>query len=151
LCHVRRRDNLTAAIHMMVESIFWFHPLVWWIGARLVEERELACDEEVVRLGVEPNVYAEGILGVCKFYLQSPLACAAGVPGGDLKKRIEAIVANRMAPRLTAARKMLLAAAGMAAIGAPVLIGLWRVPSGNAQSREKLVFDVASIKRADPA
>jgi len=40
LCHVRRRDNLTAAIHMMVESIFWFHPLVWWIGARLVEERE---------------------------------------------------------------------------------------------------------------
>ena len=67
------------------------------------------------------------------------------------KKRIEAIVANRIAPRVTAARKMLLAAAGMAAIGAPVLIGLWRAPSGNAQSREKLVFEVASIKRFDPS
>ena len=35
LCHVRRRDNLTAALHMAVEAIFWFHPLVWWLGARL--------------------------------------------------------------------------------------------------------------------
>ena len=34
LCHIRRRDNLFAAIHMLVEAIFWFHPLVWWIGAR---------------------------------------------------------------------------------------------------------------------
>src|SRR5262245_58616485 len=24
LCHVRRRDNLAAAIHMVVESVFWF-------------------------------------------------------------------------------------------------------------------------------
>jgi bla regulator protein blaR1 len=42
LCHVRRRDNLTAAFHMIVEAVFWFHPLVWWITARLVEEREPA-------------------------------------------------------------------------------------------------------------
>jgi bla regulator protein blaR1 len=42
LCHLRRRDNLAAATHMLVEAIFWFHPLVWWIGARLIEERERA-------------------------------------------------------------------------------------------------------------
>src|ERR1017187_3141180 len=29
LCHVRRRDNLLAFIHMAVEAIFWFHP---WSG-----------------------------------------------------------------------------------------------------------------------
>lgn len=50
LSHVRRRDNLTASIHMVVEAVFWFHPLVWWIGARLVEERERACDEAVLSL-----------------------------------------------------------------------------------------------------
>ena len=61
-CHVRRRDNLTAAIHMAVQAIFWFHPLTWWIGSRLVDERERACDEEVLRHGCKPNVYAEGIL-----------------------------------------------------------------------------------------
>ena len=69
LRHVQRRDNLTAAIHMLVETIFWFHPLVWWIRARLMEERERACDEGVLRLGSEPQVYAESILKVCEFYL----------------------------------------------------------------------------------
>ena len=44
-----------AAIHMFVETVFWFHPLVWWIGKRMVEERERACDEEVLRLGSEPR------------------------------------------------------------------------------------------------
>jgi beta-lactamase regulating signal transducer with metallopeptidase domain len=39
LSHVRRRDNLVTAIHMGVEALFWFHPLVWWLGARLMEER----------------------------------------------------------------------------------------------------------------
>ena len=49
--HVRRRDNLAAALHMIVEALFWFHPLVWWLGTRLVDESERACDEEVLRLG----------------------------------------------------------------------------------------------------
>src|SRR5579872_2646514 len=51
LCHIRRRDNLAAAVHMLVEAAFWFHPLVWWLETRLVIEREHACDEEVIRLG----------------------------------------------------------------------------------------------------
>ena len=42
--HIRRRDNLTGFLQMLVEAVFWFHPLVWWIGARLVDEREHACD-----------------------------------------------------------------------------------------------------------
>ena len=60
LCHVRHRDNLTAAIQMLVETIFWFHPLVWWMGKRMVEERERACDEEVLQRGSAPRDYAEG-------------------------------------------------------------------------------------------
>ena len=66
VAHVRRRDNLAAMLHMAVTAIFWFHPLVWWIGARLVDERERACDEVVVRLGSEPRVYAETILTTCR-------------------------------------------------------------------------------------
>jgi bla regulator protein BlaR1 len=42
LCHWWRRDNLVASLHMLVEALFWFHPLVWWLGSRLVVERERA-------------------------------------------------------------------------------------------------------------
>jgi uncharacterized protein (TIGR03435 family) len=150
LCHVRRRDNLAAAGHMLVESVFWFHPVVWWIGSRLVEERERACDEEVVQLGSEPQVYAEGILNVCKFYLQSRLACASGVTGADLRKRVEEIVSCRISHNLDFARKILLAAAGVAAVTGPVFIGFLHAPQSRAQSSEALTFEVASVKPADP-
>ncbi len=155
LCHVRRRDNLAAAIHMLVEAIFWFHPLVWWLGARLVAERERACDEEVLQSGRDPQVYAEGILTVCKHYLESPLACAAGVTGADLKRRIEAIMMRRIGRELTLAGKLLLASAGALALAVPFAIGLLYAPALRAQTSSAaeppLKFEVASIKPSDPA
>jgi len=152
LCHVRRRDNLAAAIHMVVEALFWFHPLVWWIGARLIEERERACDEEVLALGNQPQAYAEGILNVCRFYVESPLACASGVTGADLKKRIAAIMTDGTSHRLTLTRKLLLAVAGTTAVAAPILIGILNAPRIRAQATApQLRFEVASIKPASPS
>jgi len=124
LCHVSCRDNLTSAIHMLIEAVFWFHPLVWWIGARLVEERELACDESVLGQGIDPRVYAEGILGVCRYYVESPLACAAGVTGSNLQKRMEAIMADRRAAPMGWVKKVVLAAACIAAFAVPVFVGM---------------------------
>jgi uncharacterized protein (TIGR03435 family) len=46
------------------------------------------------------------------------------VTGADLKKRIAEIMANRTASRLSRGRKLLLAAAGILAVAAPVAIGL---------------------------
>jgi beta-lactamase regulating signal transducer with metallopeptidase domain len=123
LCHMRRRDNLTAAIHMLVEAVFWFYPVVWWLGARLIAERERACDESVLATGNEPEAYAEGILKVCRFYVQSALDCAAGVSGADLKKRVEEIMVNRRSVPVSTAKTIMLATAGAAAIALPFLAG----------------------------
>lgn len=152
LCHVRRRDNLTAAFHMMLEAIFWFHPLVWWIGARLVEERERACDEEVLRQGVDPEAYAAGIVAVCKFYLESPLVCAAGVSGADLKRRIRTIMTARVIPELTRSKKAALAMAMAAMIALPLALGVFQTTHVYAQDQSStgLRFEVASIKPGDP-
>jgi uncharacterized protein (TIGR03435 family) len=149
LCHVRRRDNLAAAIHMFVAALFWFHPLVWWIGARMVEERERACDEEVLRLGNQPQVYAESILRTCQFYLESPLVCVSGVTGSDLKKRIVRIMAQRMAAGLNLRKKLLLTAAAIAALALPLALGLLNASESRAQSGQTAPspsFEVASIK-----
>jgi uncharacterized protein (TIGR03435 family) len=128
LTHARRRDNLTAAMHMFVEAIFWFHPLVWWIGARLVDERERACDEEVVRLGTDPDVYAESILKTCQFFVESPLACVPGVTGSNLKKRIERIMSDCPGGRLSRFAKAFLATIAIATVTAPVGIGALTTP-----------------------
>ena len=146
LCHVRRRDNLTAALHMFVEAVFWFHPLVWWIGARLVEERERACDEEVLRLGNEPTVYAEGILNVCKHYQESPLTCVSGVTGSDLKKRIEDIMGNRVAHRLSLGRALLLIIAAVTMLAGPIAVGVVQATAVRLQSTS-LISAVRTVVR----
>jgi uncharacterized protein (TIGR03435 family) len=148
LCHIRRRDNLLATLHLLVESIFWFHPLVWWLGARLEEERERACDEEVVRLGGEPQIYAESILKVCEFYLASPVACAAGVTGGDLKKRIEGIMSNRLIRELGFGKRVLLTLLAAVAVGAPIVVGVLHPPRLRAQPGP--AFEAASVQIAGP-
>lgn len=145
LCHARCRDNLTAAIHMIVEAVFWFHPLVWWIGARLVDERERACDEHVLRVFGEPRAYAQGILNVCKLYLESPLACVSGVTGSNVKKRIEDIMNNRIGLRLNAPRKASLALAAMVALAAPIVVGMMTA-SLRAQSRPRTLDPSAFIR-----
>ena len=134
ICHVRRRDNLTATLHMAVETIFWFHPAVWWIKARLLEERERACDEAVLESGNDAPLYAESILNVCKFYVESPLTCVSGITGADLKRRIVRIMTEQVAHKLDLSRKLLLGVAGLTAVATPVVFGLIRVNHVHAQS-----------------
>ena len=127
-CHLRRRDNLTAALHMLVEAVFWFHPLVWWIGARMIAERERACDEAVVGAGHDRAVYARSLVESCRLYLQSPLDCVAGASGSHLKTRVEAIMTAPPALPLSPLKKTLLLAAGACALATPVAAGLLTTP-----------------------
>jgi bla regulator protein blaR1 len=154
--HVRRRDNLSAAIHMVVEALFWFHPLVWWLGARLVEERERACDEEVLELGSEREVYAESILKVCEFCVGSQLACVSGVTGADLKKRMVYIMNDRIVRKLNFTRKLLLSAALAVSLALPVVFGLFSATQNRAEAQippqlARIVPDGADTSAITPA
>lgn len=154
--HVRRRDNLFALLHMLVEAAFWFYPPVWWLGSRLVNERERACDEEVVAAGSDRQVYAESILKVCEFCLGSPLPCVAGVTGADLKKRMVHIMNDRILHKLDFARKFLLTAAAFLAIAIPITFGLFHATPSRAQDQAAnsnvpaTVFSSVSVKRSQP-
>ena len=146
LLHVRRRDNLAAAAHMIVQAIFWFHPLVWWLGARLVEERERACDEEVVRAGSKPEVYAESLLRACRFCVESPLACVPGVTGADLKDRVARIMTQRTTRQLNLVSRILLASGACATVAVPLAIGAMNPAATTAVSPLPLhAFDRAAI------
>ena len=136
LSHLHRRDNFTAGLHMVVEALFWFHPLVWWIGSRLVAERERACDEAVLELGCEPREYAEAILAVCRYYVESPLICVSGIKGSDIANRIEMIIRNPVVSRMSWAKKAVLAIAATFAVAAPILAGVMAAGSSRTQSPE---------------
>ena len=124
--------NLTAMVHMLVEALFWFHPFVWWIGGRLW--RIASGDEAVVDSGRERRVYAESILKVCEFCVESPLPCVPGVSGADLKRRIAMIMSHRAVRPIGVGRKLLLVAACCLAIAAPMVSGALRGRARNGEA-----------------
>jgi bla regulator protein blaR1 len=150
VAHVRRRDNLTAVLHLVVETVFWFVPPVWWLGGQLVRERELACDRAAVTAGSDPRSYAESILRTCELYAESPLACVSGVTGSDLKKRIAAIVRGHAGDALGLGHRAIIAATASVAIGMPVALGVLQAPMLLAQTvvaAQVPSFEAASVKR----
>ena len=146
LHHVRYRDNLTAALHMCVETVFWFHPLVWWIGAKLMDERERDCDEAVLAQGGSPGEYARGILQICRRYAGSPLPCAAGIGGSDLKKRVREIMTWRGSLPVTSRGKAALVVAAAIAVSVPFVIGIVRGQS--LPPAPAYTYSVVSIHRS---
>src|SRR6185503_11690697 len=162
VCHIRRRDNLTAAIHMAVEALFWFHPVVWWIGSRLVSTREQACDEHVITETAEAVAYAEGIVTICRRYVETPLMNVAGVSGADVKARIDSILASRIGLNLTLPKRLALITAAVVSLVVPMVTGAidaaalaagqlpGAAPAGPPVDPETR-FDVVSIKPFDAA
>jgi bla regulator protein blaR1 len=145
LCHVYRRDNLTAAVHMLVEAIFWFHPMVWWMGVRLLQERERACDEQVLEMGSDRQLYAESILKICEFCVGFPLDFVSGVTGADLKKRIVNIMSKDTAHNLNFSKKLLISVAGFLAVAVPIAFGLLSVTQSRAASQNKITGVIPPI------
>ncbi len=64
LAHLRRWDNLVNLLQRVLESLLFFHPVVWWLSGWVRLERELCCDRLVVeRLG-HPFAYAEMLVAL---------------------------------------------------------------------------------------
>ncbi len=62
LAHIRRADYLWNLLQTVVETLFFFHPAVWWISRRVREERELCCDDMAVACCADPALYAAALL-----------------------------------------------------------------------------------------
>jgi beta-lactamase regulating signal transducer with metallopeptidase domain len=80
LVHIRRHDLWLCLAQSLAQSLWWFHPLVWWANRRLSEEIERCCDEEVVAsLSYEPARYARSLLEVLE--RKRALRAAPAIPG----------------------------------------------------------------------
>ncbi len=61
LAHVRRADFLWNLVQTLIETLFFFHPAVWWISGRVRHERELCCDDLALKICPNPVVYASAL------------------------------------------------------------------------------------------
>jgi bla regulator protein BlaR1 len=120
--HIERRDNLKANLHRLVETLFWFHPAVWWIGRHMLEERERACDERVLDDGHVGADYAAGILEVCRHCRASAFLSAAAT-SGNLSRRVRYILGDARPATLGAFKATLLSIATVGITAAPLFAG----------------------------
>lgn len=74
LAHVARRDCLTDAIAQAARNFHWLNPMAWIAVKRMRVERERACDDCVLEMGVRPEPYAALLLDVARAALRQPLA-----------------------------------------------------------------------------
>ena len=80
LLHVRRGDLWVGLLQTLAQAVWWFHPLVWWVGRLTNREAERCCDEEVLaELKCDPAAYARSLLDVLE--LKSQLAPVPVFPG----------------------------------------------------------------------
>ena len=77
LAHIQRRDWLVQLAAELLRAVYWFNPLVWIACRRLRQESEQACDDAVLRLGVEGRDYATHLLDVAR---RSPPASRPSFP-----------------------------------------------------------------------
>src|SRR5262245_35829084 len=89
LFHVKRLDNLFGSLQMFVCCLLWFHPLVRLIDRKLIEGRELMCDERVILSGAAPEAYAASLWKVVQFGFGWPVDGVSRATGSNLKRRIK--------------------------------------------------------------
>jgi beta-lactamase regulating signal transducer with metallopeptidase domain len=62
LAHIRRADYLWNMVQTMIETLFFFHPAVWWVSGHLRQQRELCCDDVALECCTDPLIYATALL-----------------------------------------------------------------------------------------
>jgi beta-lactamase regulating signal transducer with metallopeptidase domain len=91
LAHIRRYDTVVNLAQTIVETLLFFHPAVWWMSARVREEREHCCDDlAIAATGVDRGAYGAMLLELEESRVAIALAVAA--TDGPLLRRVRRIV-----------------------------------------------------------
>ena len=90
LAHIRRWDYLVNLGQMLVETLLFFNPAVWYVSRRIRRTREECCDDQAVASCGRATVYATALLEAARAGAQPRLAVAAA--GGAFVGRIRRIL-----------------------------------------------------------
>ncbi|HSD16374.1 MAG TPA: cytochrome c oxidase assembly factor Coa1 family protein [Thermomonas sp.] len=92
LAHIARMDWLWNGVQCVLESLLFFHPAAWWLGRRIRQEREHACDDRAVAVCGDAIALAEALEQLERHRHHTPRLVLAA-QGGSLMKRITRLLA----------------------------------------------------------
>jgi len=120
LAHIARRDWALQIGAEVVRAVYWFNPLIWIVCRRLRDEAEQACDDDVLRRGVDPADYASHLLAVAREAVTNGrdwTLAPAVASASTLERRIAVILnARRNREPLTLAARVLTCVAVLVAM-----------------------------------
>lgn len=80
--HLRRWDDWSNLLQRIVGALLFFHPAVWWITNQLSLEREMACDDLVLKATHNPKAYAQCLVRLAeRSFVRRGLAMAQAAVG----------------------------------------------------------------------
>lgn len=123
LAHVKRLDYLTQLIARVACALHWFNPLAWMAARRLRVERELACDDLVLRSGSRATDYASHLLDIALTLRPRPFTMLATVPmarRSQLSGRVRAVLDSRRRRGALTARAASLMSVSAALVALPI-------------------------------
>jgi beta-lactamase regulating signal transducer with metallopeptidase domain len=126
--HLRRGDDWTNLIQKLVLVLFPLNPALIWIERRLCLEREMACDEGVVRRTHAPRAYAACLASLAERGLQhrtQALSLGAWQRRPELARRVHSLLLRKRALGPAAARG-LAASLGCGLLAGSVALSLCR-------------------------
>lgn len=62
LAHIYRNDYLINIIQSVIETLFYYHPAVWWLSWIIQTEREHCCDDIAVQVSGNSLQYAKALV-----------------------------------------------------------------------------------------
>jgi beta-lactamase regulating signal transducer with metallopeptidase domain len=94
LAHIRRGDWIVQMAAEIVRSVYWFSPVLWLACRRLRLESEHACDDAVLRSGVEGSAYASHLLCLARAlnHQHAFFPATAMARSSSLHKRVSAML-----------------------------------------------------------
>jgi beta-lactamase regulating signal transducer with metallopeptidase domain len=87
LAHVRRNDYAFNLLQSVAETLFFYHPAVWWVSGRIRAERENSCDDLAVSVTGDARLYACALVDL-EERRGGRRALAVAADGGDLLRRV---------------------------------------------------------------
>ncbi len=150
--HVRRRDPLVEWLAILNRSIYWFHPLAWWLCRKLTMLAEQACDEAVLANGHDRAAYAELLLDLARSLKKERslfMAWSSSIHGSTLSVRIRKILTAGFNPALSPLRLILVATLCSTAVFLPTVCVLAHVQTDPPRDESQNKSSIDKIRPAE--